>query len=213
MPNTPGTANYPPKPIFIDILSKGRTSNNVSGMFNAGSFETRDWFRDKASEVRNVKIESLINQNQHYAKNQVKPGFMYLFNYDPKMKEELPYYDRWPLIFPFSSSDDGFLGMNLHYLPPIYRARLMDNLYGLITNEKYDETTRIRASYSFLNSAAKYKYFTPCIKKYLTSHVRSRFLLIPANEWDIALFLPLQRFAKKGANFVYKDSRATINGL
>jgi len=64
-----------------------------------------------------------------------------------------------------------------------------------------------------LNSAARYKYFKPCVKRYLHSHVQSKFLQIPANEWDIALFLPLERFAKKSKNFVYKESRETINGL
>ena len=138
---------------------------------------------------------------------------MYLFSYDPKMKEELPYYDRFPLVFPFQTTPDGFLGMNMHYIPHVYRARLMDNLYDLTNNEKYDETTKLRASYSMLNSAARYKYFKPCVKRYLYSHVRSRFLLIPSNEWDVALFLPLERFAKSTKNKVYRDSRIFINGV
>ena len=138
---------------------------------------------------------------------------MYLFGYEPKLKNELPYYDRFPLIFPFKSDEDGFLAMNLHYIQPVFRAKLMDNLYPLVTNLKFDETTRIRASYNLLNSAAKYKYFQPCVKKYLYDHLKTKFLLIPANEWDIALFLPLQRFQKQSVNQVYKDSRAIINGL
>jgi len=141
------------------------------------------------------------------------PGFMYLFQYDPKYKEDLPYYDRFPLIFPFEDQGDSFLAMNLHYLPHVYRARLLDYLYDLLNNEKYNETTRIRASYKLLNAASRYKYFKPCVKRYLHSHVRSRFLQIPANEWDIAMFLPLERFAKKSKNYVYKESKDIINGV
>jgi hypothetical protein len=163
--------------------------------------------------VRNINPNSLITKNTELNRSTVKPGSMYLYNYDPKMKDELPYYDRFPLVFPFKADSDGFLGMNLHYLPPMYRARLMDALYPLVTNQKFDETTRIKASYSLLNSSSKYKYFVPCIKKYLYSQLKSRFLLIPANEWDIALFLPLQRFTKKNANYVYRDTREMINGL
>jgi hypothetical protein len=103
--------------------------------------------------------------------------------------------------------------MNLHYLPHVYRARLLDNLYDLLNNSKYNETTKIRASYALLNSVSRYKYFKPCVKRYLHSHVRSRFLQIPANEWDIAMFLPLERFAKKSKNYVYKESKDIINGV
>ena len=199
--------------IFTDVLEKGRTSIDKSIFNQPGSLDARDWYREKAKEVRTVNPSKIITRNTEYNRTQIKPGFMYMFAYDPKLKYELPFYDSYPLIFPFSKSDDGFLAMNLHYLPHIYRARLMDALYSLITNDKFDETTRIRASYSLLNSSAKYKYFTPCVKKYLSSHVRSKFLLIPANEWDVALFLPLERFQNASKNQVWKESRVKINGL
>ena len=92
---------------------------------------------------------------------------MYTFFYDPKTKKDLPYYDRFPLIFKIKNVSGGFLGINMHYLPPQLRARLMDALYPLVTNRKYDETTRLRLTYDVLNSAAKYRFFKPTIKKYL----------------------------------------------
>jgi len=196
--------------IFTKILEQGEAN---LGKLKPGSPDVRDWFRDKAREVRSVRVESLVNKNPDHTKNSVRPGFMYLFQYDPKYKEELPYYDRFPLIFPFEDQGDSFLAMNLHYLPHVYRARLLDNLYELLNNSKYNETTKIRASYALLNSASRYKYFKPCVKRYLHSHVRSRFLQIPANEWDIAMFLPLERFAKKSKNYVYKESKDIINGV
>ena len=98
----------------------------------------------------------------------------------------------------------------MHYLPPQLRARLMDALYPLVTNRKYDETTRLRLTYDILNSAAKYRFFKPTIKKYLNNHVRSRFILINANQWDMALFLPTERFVKKNKNFVWRESRRAI---
>jgi hypothetical protein len=199
--------------IFTNILQNGRTNTRTSGILRPGSVDARDWYRDKAREIRSVQVESIVRKNPQYARTLIRPGFMYLFNYDPKMKDELPYYDRFPLVFPFERTEDGFLGMNLHYIPHLYRARLMDQLYSLTNNTRFDETTKLRATYSMLNSAARYKYFKPCVKRYLNSHVRSRFLEIPSNEWDIALFLPLERFAKSTKNNVYKDSRIMINGI
>ena len=194
--------------IFTNVLKNTRT-----GLDKPADVSAQDWYRQKAQEVKSINPGKLIKENTKYNRTNIKPGFMYLFGYDPKLKNELPYYDRFPLIFPFKSDEDGFLAMNLHYIQPVFRAKLMDNLYPLVTNLKFDETTRIRASYNLLNSAAKYKYFQPCVKKYLYDHLKTKFLLIPANEWDIALFLPLQRFQKQSVNQVYKDSRAIINGL
>jgi hypothetical protein len=199
--------------IFTNILQQGRTDRKTTGIIRPGTDEARDWYRDLALTIRSVQVDTIIRKNQQYNRSFVRPGFMYLFNYDPKMKDELPYYDRFPLVFPFEADGDGFLGMNLHYIPPLYRARLMDNLYDLTNNSRFDETTKLRASYSMLKSAARYKYFKPCVKRYLNSHVRSKFLLIPSNEWDLALFLPLERFTKSTKQNVYKESRKFINGV
>ena len=70
----------------------------------------------------------------------------------------------------------------------------------------------LRVIYDLLNSSAKYKYFEPCVKRYLKSHVKSRFLMIPSNEWDIALFLPMERFTIN-KNKVYQDSMNKIRGI
>lgn len=137
---------------------------------------------------------------------------MYLFAYDPKHKDSLPYYDRFPLVFPFDRNSNGFTGINLHYLPIQLRAKLMDNLYELVSDDNYDANTRLRLSYNILHSLSKVKYFKPCVKHYLNSQVDSRFILIEPSEWQSALFLPLQQFKKARVSEVYKDSRKTING-
>ena len=33
--------------------------------------------------------------------SKIEPGNMYMFMYDPKLKETLPYYDTFPLCLPF----------------------------------------------------------------------------------------------------------------
>jgi hypothetical protein len=135
---------------------------------------------------------------------------MYMFFYDPKLKKELPYYDAFPLVIVIGPAKGGFMGLNLHYLPPTLRARFLDSLLDITSNKKYDETTRFRLSYSLLKRAAKYKFFKPCIKHYLNDHVRSRFAFVPAPEWEIATFLPTADWRKSSANKVYSDSRGML---
>jgi hypothetical protein len=135
---------------------------------------------------------------------------MYAFFYDPKHKQTLPFYDRFPLIFPVERAPGGFFGINMHYLHPRMRATLMDALYTVTSNKKYDETTRLRISMALLQNASKYRFFKPTLKHYLTRHVRSRFLIVESSEWDIALFLPTERFEKASKSKVWKDSRDQI---
>ena len=86
----------------------------------------------------------------------------------------------------------------------------MDALYETANNKRYDESTRLKLSYDVLKAASKYKEFKPTYKKYLTSQVRSRFIEINASEWDIALFLPVERFEKASKNTVWRDSRNAV---
>lgn len=169
------------------------------------------WLREQAKGVRAVSnVKALVNQQSDRLVSQLTVGRMYMFAYDPKTKDDLPYYDKFPLIFPFRRVSGGFYGINMHYLPHMLRARLMDNLYTLANNTNKDDTTKLRLSYEMLNSAAKFRYFKPCVKHYLNSHVKSRFLWIPANQWDTALFLPLERFTGATKQQVWRDSRRMV---
>ena len=187
---------------FDEILAQGVRA----GQIPARTQGARDWFRNKARST-SATPESIVRGEKARYKNRVSMGKMYLFNYDPKTKATLPYYDRYPLIFPVQGAPGGFYGINMHYLPYVLRARLMDALYDLSSNQRYDERTKLRLSYDILKGAAKYKAFKPTFKRYLSSQVRSRFIEINSSEWDIALFLPLESFAKASKGSVWADSR------
>lgn len=189
---------------FRIILSKA----DRQGVEPNVTTSSRLWFRREAEKASSVSRDSIFAE-EVTTKN-VKIGNMYFFKYDPKTKDTLPYYDSYPLIFPFDKIRGGFLGINFHYLPLAHRAALMDGLYDLVNNELYDETTRIELSYELLKGYSKLKNFKPCVKQYLNKQVRSQFVLVQPNSWDTALFLPLQRFNKAQASTVYRDSVAKI---
>jgi|TARA_Y100000114_G_scaffold41775_1_gene37205 hypothetical protein len=194
--------------VFDDLLLKGVRK----GELPARTQQSREWFRNQArtSSVRGDRGASQIVRDKTRMANRPSIGRMYFFNYDPKYKATLPYYDRFPLIFKVGQYRGGFEGINMHYLPYRLRARLMDALYETSNNKRYDETTRLRITYDLLKAATKYKEFKPTYKKYLNQHVRSRFVEIGATEWDIALFLPVERFEKASKTAVWRDSRNAI---
>jgi len=173
--------------------------------YQARSRQARDWLKSKIPDL-NPTVKKVVIDKNRYVSNSVI-GKMYFFYYDPKTKDDLPYYDRFPLVIPIQMYRDGFLGLNLHYIHPKHRIILLDKLSELTTNNKFNETTRLRLSYSILSSFSKAFEATPCLKRYLSSHVQSRFVQIEANEWDIAALLPVEQFEKASTGKVWSDSR------
>lgn len=172
--------------------------------------ESRAWFQSKVKNLRSINREALMKEEPLKQTGREIVGGMYMFFYDPKHKETLPYYDTFPLVVVVGPAEGGFLGLNLHYLPPILRAKMLDGLLEITTNNKYNDTTRFKMTYELLARASKFKYYKPCLKHYLNSHVKSKFALVPAPEWEIATFLPTAQFRKANSKKVYADSKKMI---
>ena len=170
----------------------------------ASTKESMAWFRDRVSTIR-VSRAAMMGDGP--TRSTQLYGSMYHFQYDPKLKQVLPYYDRFPLCIPIQKAKGGFHGLNLHYLHPRVRAQFLDALFETVTNQKYDRTTRMRLSYSIVKQSAKLRFFKPCFKHYLSQHMKSRLLLIEPQDWEIAIFLPTDSFRKTAADSVWADSR------
>jgi len=191
--------------VFDNILTKGVRAGQIPARTQAA----RRWYRNEAEKV-DVTPSKLMRENQSKVVRGFEIGQMMLFQYDPKLKRKLPYYDTFPLVFPIEPRDKGFLGLNMHYLPLRQRAMLMDALYTLRTDSRYNEDTSLKLSYQILKRSARYKLFKPCVKHYLNSHVKSRRIKIDPVEWDMALFMPLQRFQKASSSQVYSKSMEMV---
>ena len=200
--------------IFDRMLQRGA----AAGVSPSIKRDSRNWFRQQAKSISGASPTRIIRSQSSRLTDKPLLGRMYLFEYDPKTKDKLPYYDRFPLVFPiasgrtsgFASSGGSFLGINLHYLPLPLRARLMDALYDTATTKEIDETTRLRISYNILQQASRYRFFKPCIKRYLVSNVKTKFFYVEPTEWEMALFLPLDRFVGANKSRIYADSRNRI---
>ena len=147
-----------------------------------------DYYKKRVQEITSPGARALINRGK--ATIRPKYGVMNLFGYDPKFKETLPLYDRFPLIFPLEPAKGGFYGINFHYLQPGARVNFLRQLSRFATDKKYDKNTRYNIG------ELSGRYFKKTIKHYLTSQVRTSFLNITADEMAIAIFLPVARFVK-----------------
>ena len=191
-----------------------RLATETPAQLRDRSREALDFFR---GHVRNLKIspQSFYKQTNLKKATRFLEGRMYTFFYDPKTKDKLPYYDRFPVILLLEANQNGFSGLNLHYIPPRYRVKLLNELYDFIVtdDEEDDENmkTRIRVTYEILQSTAKMKFFRPCYKRYLTSHIEGRALEIIPEYWDIMAMLPVGRFQKESVRKVYSESIRSFN--
>jgi hypothetical protein len=165
----------------------------------------REWLNSKLKNLNPSPAALIIDRQRLRDKTFI--GKMYFYYYDPKTKDSMPYYDRFPLVIPIEQYSDGFLGLNLHYIHPRQRIILLDKLSKTATNKNFDEKTKLRLSYEYLKAASSSFEAMPCIKRYLFTQINSRFLEITADEWDIAALLPTSSFVGATENKVYADSR------
>ena len=164
---------------------------------------------NKAKTMRGINREELMKEKPLSSSGRRILGSMQMFGYDPKYKQTLPYYDTFPLVVVVKPAKGGFLGLNLHYLPPTLRAKFLDALMENVTSKKSDNA-KFDLTVRLLASTSKLKYYEPCIKHYLNAQVKSKFAEVKAPEWEIATFLPTAQFQKATQNKVYADSRKMI---
>jgi len=175
------------------------------------SKKSLEWLANRIAEIKNPgAIPKGISRETYRQTAGFRLGGMYCFYYDPKTKEKLDYYDRFPMVLVLDRYTDGFLGLNLHYLPFQYRIAFLGKLMKYAQMDDAGEIQRLRVTYDILIASKSLKEFKPCLKRYLTGHIQSKILAIQSNEWDIAAFLPLQQFKKASAAYVWQESMEEI---
>ena len=191
---------------YLDKLKNAIKTNSVTAKARAAG----NWFRSIVNRTKGAfsdeTPESILSR-QESTEAAALLGTMYFYSYNPKWKDKLPWYDTFPLVFPIEKYNNGFLGLNFHYLSPQDRAILMDQLKAYTNNKKYDETTRLRLRFNMLEGFTKIKRARPTVHRYLLSKIRSKFVQINADEWEVALFLPVERFKKANKKKVWAHSK------
>jgi len=171
--------------------------------------ESIRWFQ-RVIRKTTAKHSSLLNDPAVSVATQLKIGSMYTYVYDPKHKLTLPYYDVFPVIILVDYAENGFYGLNLHYIQPSLRTKLFSALRENLTTKKYGPKTRLRLTYNMLSASSRYKEFAPSFKRYLYDHVASKVVEINPSEWEIAIHLPVEGFMKETAKTVWRKSKGKI---
>jgi hypothetical protein len=157
-----------------------------------------DWFKGLFRAPAAIRKQLMKGDDGKRYRNSVQIGTMVAFYYDPKHKDTLSVYDRFPLVMVIDFRKSGFLGLNLHFLSQGQRSDLLNLLMRYANNQAMDETTRLLLSWQAVVATSRMRNLSEkCVKHYLYPHCRSRFVQINADEWDKVASLPT-------ADMVYK---------
>jgi hypothetical protein len=153
----------------------------------APSNPTREWYRNEVFSSQAIQYENdptaLIRQEQSDDNDQVltrdsnlmrtfpKIFNLVFFQYKAKYREELPYYDKYPLAFVLDVSPGSFFAVNLHYYKPSQRIGIVQSL-----------------------AENKIPRFDTGAHKYLLSEVRTPYLHLAEQEWESICILPIEEF-------------------
>lgn len=153
------------------------------------------------NRVRLASGHEITAQNSYATVDDVMGGGLFQYTYDPKYADTLPYYDKFPLVIPIEMTHNGWLGLNLHYLPPRVRAIIFDDIINIGAKKK----NKLIVAYAWVKNYSKHSIIRHAIKRYLYTHITSPVVLIKEDEWDNAVLLPTQTFMKKSDVHVWGD--------
>lgn len=171
----------------------------------ADTKKSAEWYRKQVGKLGANPTRLMSDTKKLTTK--LQPGKMYMFFYDAKLKDTLPYWDKFPLILPFRKVPGGFYGINLHYLPYGARFKILNILNEVAESSGVDDKKRLVLSWQLLNSTSSLNPIKACVKHYLDDFVQSRFLEVNYSDWVTAAMLPVEQFVGASKNKVWQDTR------
>lgn len=169
------------------------------------------WLMDKLQQIGPIRRDSITKYG--VSPGSIEVGNFYFFGYMPSGKDDMAFYDLYPLVYVLKRQAGGkFLAINFHYLEYRLRAWFINAILKFSDTPRWDISpdAELVLRYPMMKGNAQLRFYRPTIKSYRYDCVTSRVARVPPSEWKTALFMPLERFAKAPASEVYKWSRSQI---
>ena len=158
------------------------------------SDKSNSWFKKQTLKLntKSYSARQIIGREPDgfEAVSKISVGSMYIFEYRAEHAAKLNYWDRFPLCLPLYGNRTHFTGINLHYLPPIGRAKVLD----VFTDPRT------------ANALAKSKLMQPCIKQYIIKNINSKIMQVDSEDWVGTLMLPIESFIGASSAYVWQES-------
>lgn len=170
------------------------------------------WYKTKIKEL-GIPDPMSLNQaiRANFGRNNATAliGGLYLFGYDAKGKDKLNYWDAAPLTLIFEFTEDGFIGINVHYMSPVWRFRFLAKLLENAAKPMSADDL-LKVNWDLLGNVAKFPECRNSVKRYLANHIRTRLKRVEPEDYRLAIALPFEAFQKKTKQEVWRDTAKKI---
>lgn len=191
-------------------IDKIREEMQDEGVIKENTIKSWQWLAKNIEELTEGKETKLIQEMRRSSDPRIMPriGKLYMFSYLAKHRKTLPYYDYFPviLVLNINLKEEYMLGINLHYLPLPLRAKLFKSILPFLNNKRWDDSTKFKVTWDVCMALSTSPLFVPTIKRYNFEQLRSRFIIVEEEEWDIVTMLPTHIFKKATTQEVWADS-------
>lgn len=198
---------------YIDKFEKAAKSTTHMQRNTADSLK---WFQRRVSKDILSRRTALFTDHGDYVKRKASGaktliGKLYYYKYEAEMpgSKKAPVYDEYPMVFFFNSykSTKGktiLLGLNLHYLTPKERNFLLTHLLKYKSNGKLSAKSRLRAQWNVIKRFGDVAY--KAVHQYRADRFQTQMIEIHPEDWEIAVFLRLEKFVPVGEHSITSQS-------
>lgn len=191
----------------VNVFDAINNFAKLRGYYNQYSKPALNWYRQQISNLGNINKLKLLGDNIKYQQSRPEIGRFCMYFYSPKYKEELPYYDAFPLILTLPSEKYEIAGLNFHYLSPMDRLKLLQAIME-IQGSNFSESHKLIATYELVKGATE--LYKPTYHAYLYKHIKSRVVVIPMESVVPAVFLPIASFKKASQTKVWSAGKKLL---
>lgn len=153
-------------------------------------------------------LRSKSTENEKAFTTPIIRGRMFFFGYLPKTKNDLSFWDEFPIVLVLSRGTKSMLGLNFHYLNPVERVTLLGRLLYFVQDENWIKNNNKKAlidiRYDQLKNKAGLSFYKKCIKRYYFSNIMTKMLYISPMEWKAVPFFPLDKFRGMGKTQIWR---------
>ena len=154
-----------------------------------------DWLRDSIRGINKTQkgkpgdYTDFLRDKERNVKRKLI-GQVLLFAYKPTSRVKV--YDRYPLVIVTGFSGSGFTGINLHYIPPSDRLKMVLLMSNMLYNQKENDPQKMRIRVlSLFNKKIFTKYYGTVFNNYSVANIMGKPKITTPEEWVNFAFLPV----------------------
>lgn len=136
--------------------------------------------------------------------NRLKLGHLLLFYYPmPKYEQQLPYFDALPLMVLLGYNGTHLHGLNLHYMPYLWRINVAERLMRSLRNKK-----RIRykdIAQAWIDAKMPVGMLKLCYRTYLINRISSSIKIFNYDTYKPVIVNVLPQFKKENSSNIIRD--------